>query len=320
MNRLPYRLLALCSCAVLLTGCDHETLHKQRYAALFAIEQHANGLTGTVLDLGGAQSYHAAGDSVSDLLAALALEAGQPISTGHLSLLLLHGNVSQLLEEPVHSGTIVPTCAVLWTDEPIPGQWDAETDTPDAMLQAAIAQGDLPASTADRILGDLHGGSGVTAVASQTAGGLTLSLWDSSGFLGLLSTDAARGLALLSGDWDRFPLPAALGESAVTLTACKTKIAVRQVDDHIAFHLTLSLSVARQHGAAVSLSDVHRETIHAMVNAAMQETLTQQGGDLLFLREAACRDRYPDAETMTAAEWRICLQTATWEIELLQHS
>lgn len=231
--------------------------------------------------------------------------AGAEISTGHLSLLAVSGDPCAITEQYLQAQYLAPTCAVLSVPQNACALLkDGKLPTPDE-ISAAVDTGILPCRTADTAVGDLWGGTGMTAFSAYENGSLTLALWDADGQHGTLSGDACRGLALFGQRYETFAFDA--GGEVFRLQKSAPALHLR-MDDRL--HITVS----GQFSAEPPLTDAAGERLRQMLAAAIQETVCDAGADLLFLHEAALRDHIPDAAHLTQENRRAILQNADYQI------
>lgn len=238
---------------------------------------------------------------------ALQITAGAEISTGHLSMIAVQGNPCEVLTDALQKQYLAPTCMVLAVPQSACGLMRTGSLPSPDQLQTAVDTGQLPFRTADAVVGDLWGGSGITALHTLSGDGLTLMLRDTDREYGTLSESACRGLALLGKRWTSFSF-------AADGIACEVKrtdlhISADLRENTLCFTVSGSISCDTENRAAAS------ETLTEMLHAALAETISN-GADLLFLREIAIRDRIPDADICTQAQWREMLRGAECEIAI----
>lgn len=253
-------------------------------------------------------TLHAHAESPLTLCPALQTAAGKAVDAGHVSLLCLDGDPAALLPDYLAMQVLMPTTEVLWC-RALP---DALPDV--SLLRTAVAAGLLPARTADRILGDLQNGSGVSAVPTMKNGALTLALCDETGICGTLPTEACRGLALLGKRWQGFTFPA--GAGAVTVLRTHFRLTADMTDGHLRYRLTGWVrcqpeGLPQEHW----VQDAERVLTEMLVSACEIPVHTA-GADLLLLRETAIRDGIPDSAACTPAEWRARLMTAEFAVQI----
>lgn len=238
---------------------------------------------------------------------ALQITAGAEISTGHLSMVAVQGNPCELLTDALQKQYLAPTCMILSVSRSACGLMrTGSLPTPD-QLQSAVDAGQLPFRTADAVVGDLWGGSGITALHAVSGDCLTLMLRDADREYGTLSENACRGLSLLGKRWTSFSF-------AADGTACE----VKRTDLHISAGMrenTLCFTVSGSVSCGSGTPNAAAEALTEMLHAALAETISN-GADLLFLRETAIRDRIPDADICTQAQWREMLRDAECEIAI----
>ena len=239
---------------------------------------------------------------------ALRTASGAEISAGHLSLLLLGGQPASVLIPYFRAQWVPPTCAVLAVPA---GACDllcaGNAPSPDA-IRAAVETGQLPARTADAVVGDLWGGSGITAMHCADAGTLTLLLCDADGSCGTLTHAACRGLALLGGDYQHFDFPADDGVHSVTRSSLHISCAAADGS----LHFTVNGRICVTNPSCAS-----ETALHGMLSAALTETLSQ-GADILMLRETAVRDADPSAALVTQMQWREKLRSCAASVQIEQ--
>lgn len=238
---------------------------------------------------------------------ALRNAAGAEISTGHLTMLAVSGAPCRLTEQYLQAQFLAPTCTVLTVPQNACARLQKGTLPTPAMIQAAVDTGMLPSRTADTVVGDLWGGSGVTAFYAYENDALTLSLWADDTQCGSLSQDACRGLALFCGRYRTFSFAA--GGTVYRIAQRHLHFRTEMTDR---LHITVSGLIT----AEPPLTDAAAHTLNGMLSAAMDETICKAGADLLFLRETAVRDGIPDAADSTHENWRIILQNAVYEIRV----
>lgn len=231
--------------------------------------------------------------------------AGAELSTGHLSLLAVSGNPCAITEQYLQEQYLAPTCAVVSVPQnAVVMLQDGILPTPDE-IKAAVATGTLPCRTADTVVGDLFGGTGITAFYACENGALTLALWDKTGKISALSQDACRGLALFGQRYETFAFAAA-GQT-FRLQKCMLRL-------HLHMDDRLHISVSGQITAETPLSDAAENRLREMLFAALQECICDAGADVLFLHEAAMRDHIPDAPQLSAENRRKILQNAEFTV------
>ncbi len=239
---------------------------------------------------------------------ALQNASGAEISVGHISLLLMHGNPCAMLETALEQQWLPPTAAVLC----LPGSaCDAlinGTAPAAERLTAAAETGQLPLRTADTVLGDLLGGSGITAFPAEADGRLTLLLCDRERAYGTLSENACRGLALLGNRRKQFCFPC--GESVCSIRKTRLQIRVTELADRLC--ITVSGKITAETDAPAAAEQILTE----MLSAALRETACDAGADLLFLREYAVRGGIRAAKTCSRAEWAALLRRAESRVQI----
>ena len=238
---------------------------------------------------------------------ALRNAAGAEISAGHITMLLVCGNPCALLETALQQQWLPPTGSVLALPE---SACDAlcSGDYPTAEhLTAAAETGLLPYRSADTVLGDLWGGSGITALHTREHGRLTLLLLDANGQYGTLSETACRGLALLDHRWKHFSF--ACGDTACSLR--RTKLEIRVTETAGRLRIAVSGTVCPEQNTPAA-----EQILTDMLTAALDETARAAGADLLFLRERAVRAGVRCAKTCTQAEWAAMLRDADCTVRI----
>ena len=202
---------------------------------------------------------------------------------------------------------LAPTCTVLAVDR---NACDAlrsgSLPAPD-QIEAAVQTGMLPCRTADSVVGDLWGGSGVTALTACRGDALTVTLYADGQCCGTLSEDACRGLALLGGRYETFAFDAA-----------GTAFRIRHALLRISVHMTdrPEITVSGEIRTEPPLTDAAEKRLAEMLGAALRETVCAAGADLLFLREAALRDGLPAAQSCSQTAWRRMLLESECRIAL----
>lgn len=239
---------------------------------------------------------------------ALQNAAGAEIAPGHITMLLICGNPCALLETALQQQWLPPTGSVLLLPESAcdalcSGEYPAAEQ-----LTAAAETGLLPYRSADTVLGDLWGGSGITALHTAENGRLTLLLHDSDRQYGTLSEAACRGLALLGNRWNSFSF--ACGDTACRLRRTRLQIRVTEQDGR------LRIAVSGTVFAEQDMPDGAEQILTGMLTAALDETARAAGADLLFLRESAVRAGIRRAKTCTQAEWAALLRDAAYTVRI----
>jgi len=227
---------------------------------------------------------------------AIAAAAGAEISPGHVSVFILSTEPAHILPAYLQNGWIAPTAQVVSAPDAAALLND---DPPSAeAIKAAAETGLIPPRTADTVLGDLLGGSGVTALTSYTANGFRLDIWDNADICGTLSESACRGLALLCGRCRTFT--AADADCCFTVEHADPLIRAEMYGDILHISVSGTFRCGMRRG---SLSDAEH-LLREMLSAALTESVTQHGADLLQLQERA----YAGAYSRTA--WRKILRDA----------
>lgn len=249
----------------------------------------------------------AAAETVLQMPDALRNASGAEISTGHLTMLAVSGNPCGVLEAYFQAQMLAPTCAVLSVPADACGQLRAGDLPAPAQLAAAAETGLLPCRTADAVLADLWGGSGVTAVCTAAADGLTLTLWTGSECCGTLSEDACRGLALLGKRKKSF----AFAAEGITYRLKSDTLRIRITEEET-LHVAVTGKVCTE--PPLTAAAVNRLT--EMLTAAVEETACAHGADLLFLREHAIRSGISAARRCSQEEWRALLRSVMCSVAL----
>ena len=253
----------------------------------------------------------AAAESALLMPEALQNTAGTEISTGHLTMLAVSGNPCAVIEEYLQAQYLAPTCTVLCVPRSACSMLKNGTLPSPAEIQTAADTGMLPCRTADSVIGDLWGGSGVTALPATVNGSLTLIIADRQQTCGTLSEDACRGLALLCGRWKTFAFTAE--ETAYRLRSSRFALKIVPEQGHLL--LTVSGAVT----AEPPLSAAAYARLTDMLQAAVTETAIRYGADILFLHETALHDGITDA-AVSQEMWRDQLRNAEYRIILAQPS
>ena len=299
------RLLLCIVCLPLLTGCTD--IRKRLLPDILAVDPE------TPLRFAAHTSQDAgiiAAQAETALLMpdALRQASGAEISTGHLTMLAVSGNPAGVLEDCFQAQMLAPTCMVLSVPADACGRLETGALPQPARLQSAADTGLLPCRTADAVLADLWGGSGITAVCTAKQDGLTLSLWSrEENVCAALSGDACRGLALLGKRCKSFVF--ASEDGTFRISSARLHIRLSQAD-------TLLISLTGSIETEPPLTDSAAARLTGMLSAALTETALRCGADLLFLREHAIRDGIASAGTCSQAEWRAILQSADCSVRL----
>ena len=301
--------------SLLLTSCTD--VRNRLSPDVLAVDQMPDGSTQFAMRCSQeTEIITADADSPLLLCSALQTAAGKEIDSGHISLLMLHGNPAALIPTYLEMQVLMPTSEVLLCTD---SACAMPQNTPDAkQIRAAVSAGMLPACTADRMLGDLQNGSGVSAVCCDRNGTLTLALCDANGICGTLSADACRGLALSDKRWTQFSLTA--GESTVSVTHVCLHISAAEAADRLLFTLRGTVTCKPKGTASADWQSEAQRELTAMLSAAYRETAQSAGADLLLLREAAVRDRISGAADCALSVWRERLQASEISIEITVHS
>ena len=298
------RILPWMICLPLLTGCtDIRTrllpdILAVNLSAPVQFAAHTSQDTGIIT---------AQAETVLQMPDALRYASGAEISTGHLTMLAVSGNPCGVLEAFFQAQMLAPTCMVLSVPADACGQLEQGRLPKPEQLQAAVDTGLLPSRTADAVLADLRGGSGVTAVCTACSGGLTLAIWSDGGCCGILSDDAARGLALLGKRRKSFDFAA----ESITYSVRSDTLQIQVSGDDV-LHIGISGTVC----TAPPLNDAAAARLTDMLTAAVTETALSRGADLLFLREQAIRAGIASARFCSQEEWHDLLCSADCSITL----
>ena len=298
------RILLLICCGLLLTGCTD--IRTRLLPDILAVDLHSplQFAAHTSQETG---IISAEAETALQMPDALRNASGAEISTGHLTMLAVSGNPCGIVEAYFQEQMLAPTCAVLSVPADACALLRSGGLPEPEMLEAAAETGLLPCRTADAILADLWGGSGITAVCTADTNGLTLALWTESECCGVLSADACRGLALLGKRRRSFAFAAA--GSTYRLISDALQIRITQ-DDRL--HIAVTGTVR----TAPSLTQAASDRLTEMLHAALDETACAAGADLLFLREHAIRCKISDARSCTQSAWRGMLQSAEYTVAL----
>lgn len=233
--------------------------------------------------------------------------SGAEVSTGHLTMLAISGDPCTVTENYLQEQILAPTCMVLAVPRNACSMLERGVLPDPSELQAAVDTGMLPYRTADTVIGDLWGGSGITALHTYLNGRLTLSLWDAEQqYAEALSAEACRGLALFGTRWDSFVFDAGDGTFRLSKADLYIRLSRQQED--------LQIKVCGRISAEPKLSEAAADRLREMLSAALDETAGAYGADLLFLRETAIRDGIAGAADCTQEAWRTMLQGAGCEI------
>lgn len=291
--------LPLLLTGALLTGCTD--IRNRRSPDLLAVDAGSRTKFAAHISQDG-ELISASADSPLLMPDALQTASGAEISTGHLSLLAVSGNPCSFLQDYLERQWLAPTCQVLFLPRSACAALSGGSLPAPEQISAAVRSGQVPCRTADAVLGDLLGGSGITALHCPDAGTLTLALADENGVCGMLSADACRGLALLGKRWDSFSFAQTAG--ICTVTHIRAGISAEQSETGLIF--TLRADLTCRTAAPAEAEAILRQ----MLDAALCETVQDAGADLLFLREAAVRSGIPGAGTAAPEAWRRQLRNA----------
>ena len=291
--------------ALLLTGCTGTDIRGRISPDVLAVDT-AGSVQFAAHDSRG-EVITADADSPFLLENALQNASGSRLTTGHLSLLLFSGNPAGILPEYFRRGWITPGCEAVFCPDGACRLLTAEKSPSAQQLRAAVRTGMLPCRTADAVIGDLTGGSGVTAAAAFRGESLTLALFSAEASCGTLSENACRGLALLGRRWESFTFAA--DGSAFSVRHTLLHLSASQADDRLVFTVSGRIFVQ---GKA---DDAAADALTDMLSAALTETARQHGADILMLRETALRDGIAAAKDCTQEMWRETLMQADYRAE-----
>ncbi|MCQ2407022.1 MAG: hypothetical protein MJ065_00640 [Oscillospiraceae bacterium] len=238
---------------------------------------------------------------------ALGRAAGAEISTGHLTMLAVSGDPCGVTETYLQAQDLAPTCTVLAVDRNACDALRSGSLPTPAQIEAAVKTGMLPCRTADTVIGDLWGGSGVTALTACRDGALGIALYADGQCCGMLSEDACRGLALLSGQYETFAFDAA--GTVFRVLGASLKIGVHMADK-------LEITVSGEIRTEPPLTDAAETRLAKMLGETFRETVCIAGADLLFLREAALRDGLASVRSCSQSAWRDMLMKSEYRIAL----
>ena len=290
--------------AFLLSGCTD--IRERRLPDLLAVD------TGSPVRFAAHSTQDdsvitAAADTALQMPEALQNTDGTEISTGHLTMLAVSGDPCAVIESYLQAQYLAPTCKVLSVQCSACAMLKNGVMPAPAELQAAVDTGMLPCRTADTVIGDLWGGSGITALPVLENGSLRLQLADRQQSYSVLSEDACRGLALLGARWKRFAFTA----DGTCFRLKSSRLFIKTSQEHEKLQITVSGSLITEPqlnaAAAARLTD--------MLRAAIEETAIQNGADVLFLLETALRDGSADG-AQSQADWRMQLRSAECRIML----
>ena len=295
----------------LLTLCGCTDIRNRVFPDVLAVDCGTPAEFTAHLTQGGSL-LSASADSPLLMPDALQNASGAEISEEHLSLLAFSGNPCGLVSGYFAKQWLAPDCPVLYVPHSACSALKAGTLPTAAQISAAVSSGRLPCRTADAVLGDLLGGSGVTALYCRDGSGLSLVLADRDGITGKLSEDACRGLALLCGRSDHF----SFAEAGAVCTVTRRKAHILASEDGDRLRFTLSADIFCE----TDVPDLAASALRRMLDAALTETAADAGADLLFLRESAVRSGIPSASDDSAEAWRQTLLSADYETELRLHA
>ncbi|MBQ5339713.1 MAG: hypothetical protein J6Z40_11185 [Oscillospiraceae bacterium] len=301
-------LLPLIICMMLLTGCTD--IRTRLLPDILAVdpEQPVKFAAHTSQE---SEIIPAQAESLLQMPEALKNASGAEISTGHLSMLAVSGNPVSVLETYFQAQMLTPTCTVLSVPSDACGQLAAGSLPEPEQIQSAAETGLLPSRTADAVLADVRGGSGITAVCTALDDGLTLTLCSVDQCCAVLTEDACRGLALLGRRWQSF----AFAAEGITyrLQSAPVRIEVTMAD-------TLQIALSGTIESDPPLTDAAADRLTEMLSTAVYETAIRCGADLLFLREYAIRSGVTEARSCSQAQWRDMLRHAECSISLHQQN
>lgn len=295
----------LCLCCILLTGCSDD-IRTRLLPDILAVDT-AETVSFAAHTSQSAGIISAQADTALQMPDALRNASGSEISTGHLSMLAVSGNPCGILEDYFQAQILVPSCAVLAVPKDACRLLRNGCLPEPSQLENAVETGMLPCRTADTVLADLWGGSGITAVCTPDADGLTLALWSSEGCCGTITADACRGLALLGKHRRSFVFSA--DNTAYHLASDSFQITLSQNEN-------LQISITGTVTSEPELTDAAAERLTEMLTAAVSETALAHGADLLFLREHAIQNDISAARSCSQAEWRDMLLSADCSVIL----
>ena len=285
--------------ALLLTGCAD--IRGRVSPDLLAVQDGASPML--AMHISGGEEIITAESSPMNFPDAMSAAAGAEVSAGHISVLLLHANPSAVLPGYLENGWLAPTAQVVYSDTNTVSL--LAHDPPSAEdIKAAVQTGLIPPRTADSVLADLLGGSGVTALNMYTKDGFRLALWDAEECCGTLSENACRGLALLAGKYRTFTL----SDQDVCFSVEHAAPDIRAVCSGG----TLKINVSGNFRCILRSgnADAVVPMLHAVITAALTETVLQSGADLLLLQERA------GAGDISHAAWREMLRSAETAVSL----
>ena len=295
----------ICICSMLsLTGCTD--IHTRLLPMILAVDT-AKSVQFAAQTSQDSEIISAQAETALQIQNALRNASGAEVSTGHLSMLAISGNPCGVLQDYFQTQILAPTCSVLYVPTDACSQLKNGNLPEPTQLQAAVETGMLPERTADIILADLWGGSGITAFCTPDSDDLTLALWSSEACCGTLSTDACRGLALLGKRRKSFIF--AVNGTTYRLTSDTLQIRLTQND-------TLKIEISGTVATEPPLTEAAAARLSDMLTAALKESALAYGADLLFLREHAIRCSISAARSCSQDEWRELLRTAECSVVL----
>ncbi|MBQ3940133.1 MAG: hypothetical protein II723_03385 [Oscillospiraceae bacterium] len=299
-------LLAMLPAGLLLTGC--RDIRNRLSPDVLAVDAGIRTRFAAHISQDAAV-LSASADSPLLMPDALQTASGAEIEAGHLSLLAVSGSPCAFLRDYADRQWLAPTCQVLYVPASACDALSGGQLPSAQQIAAAVAAGQIPCRTADAVLSDLLGGSGITAVCCLRQDAVSLILADDSGTLDPLPDSACRGLALLGKRWDTFSF--AISGGICTVTQLRARIHAAE-DSQQQLTFTLDAAVTCRTGAPAAAEAVLRQ----MLLDALTETAQKAGADLLLLREAAVRDGISDAGSCAASDWQQRLRSAVYRAEI----
>ena len=310
-----FDLFCILLCTVFLSGCTE--VRDRAYISSLAVHNEEDCL-GTLRDSDNETAFAAKADTPVLLLDALQIETQKVLYTGHLSLIMLSGDIITALQDFLSGQWLAPSCRVLYTTENAALLLAQRNTDYAAQLQAAVQIGALPLRDAAVIAGDLECGTGLTAVPCLQGDTLCLSLWDSQQQIAMLSEAACRGLALMGDHWKtfRFAAKGADGKPyAVSVLRSSTEISCSQGENTLQIQLKLHAACKPESYEHKAWQTAAEQTLNAFLTAAMQETAAQ-GADLCCLIERIARDGCAPYTSPTPAQWQELLRTADYSVSV----
>ncbi len=310
-----FALLWILICTAFLCGCTE--VRDRAYISSLAVHTEESCL-GTLRDSSGETAFSAAADTPVLLLDALQVETQKTLYTGHLSLIMLSGNMITALQDFLSGQWLTPSCEVLYTTENA-ALLLAQNDTDYALqLQAAVQTGILPLRNAAVIAGDLKCGTGITAIPCLQNDTLCLSLWNAQQQSAILSEDACRGLALIGNDWKTFRFAVKGNDAkqyAVSVLHSSTEFSFAKGEAALQVQLMLKAKCKPESYGQTAWQNAAKQTLETFLTAAMQETAVQ-GADLCYLIEGILRDGCALFSAPTQEQWQELLRTAEYHISV----